>query len=164
MSVQLGVLNEEAITEEDIWGRRHHHLTLAEADNSAPKWLNRVTNTGETETFPQNRSAVYPAAPRGIILLKCFVMAASALSRNPCVYPFGGLGGEGVMVFAFKMVPLLTETGSPDGAGMESGDNDCQPGERDIRYAGGVCECVCINRKADIWIAGSKIHTGLKEN
>lgn len=77
-------------------------------------------------------------------------MAASALSRNPGVYPFGGLGGEGVVVFAFKMVPLLTETGSPDGAGMESGDNDCQPGERDIRYAGCVCVCVSANRKADI--------------
>lgn len=47
-----------------------------------------------------------------------------------------GSGGRvGVVVFAFKMVPLLPETGSPDGAGMEYSDNDCQPGERDIRYA-----------------------------
>lgn len=52
-------------------------------------------------------------------------MAVLTLSRNPCVYPFGGLGGEGVgKGGAFKMVLLLTETGSPDGAGMESRDND----------------------------------------
>lgn len=52
-------------------------------------------------------------------------MAVLTLSRNPCVYPFGGLGGERDGGDVFKMVPLLSETGSPDGAGMESRDNDC---------------------------------------
>lgn len=39
---------------------------------------------------------------------------------TPSVGSEGRDGGD-----VFKMVPLLSETGSPDGAGMESRDNDC---------------------------------------
>lgn len=147
--MQIGVLNEEEIIEEDglFWGHRHHHLTLAAAGISALKWLKRVTNAGETGTVPHIHSAVYSAAPRSIILLIRFVMAASVLSTNPCVYPFGGLGGEGVVVvFAFKMVPLLTELArltvqvwSPGTmtASQENGTSGM------LAVSVSVCVCVC---------------------
>lgn len=69
----------------------------------------------------------------------------------------GGGGVKGVGVFAFKMVPLLTETGSPDGAGMESRDNDRRP---DRKTGHQVCWCVSLNGRADIWTVGN--HTDPK--
>lgn len=42
--------------------------------------------------------------PRGDILLKCFVVVGSTVSRDTCVYPLKGWG-----MFALKMVALLCD-------------------------------------------------------
>lgn len=50
---------------------------------------------------------------------------------------------------AFKMVPLLTETGSPDGAGMESRDNDCWPASKTGHQVCSLCVCACLGGRGD---------------
>lgn len=56
---------------------------------------------------------------------------------TPSVGSEGTDGGD-----AFKMVPLLTKTSSPDGAGMESRDNDCRPARKTGHQVCSVCVCV----------------------
>lgn len=67
-----------------------------------------VANAEEGERNPEEHSALQRTVPRGDILLKCFVMVASTVSRSTCVYPLKGWGrGGGGGLFALKMVALL---------------------------------------------------------
>lgn len=93
-----------------------------------------VANGRQGETFPDNHFTLHTTVPGGDVLLKCFVMAASTVSGNTCVYPLrgrrggeGGCGGGG-WLFALKMGALspVDTTHMSDAAGRQaslSGDN-----------------------------------------
>lgn len=93
--------------------------------------------------------------------VKCFVMAASSLSRNPCVYPFGGLGGEGGGGVCFQNGSIVARDWLAR-LTVQVWSTVTMTASQENGTSGMLC--VCINRKADIWTAGSGIHSGVKEN
>lgn len=165
MSVQLGVLNEEAITEEDrfFWGHRHRHLTLAAAGNSALKWLNWVRKRRGDRDVPSQLLCCVPGSTKRHHPVKMFCHGCFSAEQEPQCLPFrwARRGGGGGVCFQNGSIVNRDWLVWRCRYGVWG---QWLPVRRTGHQVCWECVWVCVNRKADIWTAGSRIHTWLKEN
>lgn len=147
MSGQVGVLNETAIAGEGSFyleGPSSSSFDPCSSRQFCPKMAESSHKRMRDINVPSQPLCCLSGSTKRHHPVTMFCHGCFSAEQEPLCLLFRWARRGGVLVvFAFKMVPLLTKTGSPGGAGMESGENDCQPGERDIRYAGWVCVCVC---------------------